>query len=192
MTNNDILRRIRYIFSFDDSKMMSLFSHDGVDASRSEISGWLKKEEDEGYQALNDETFARFLDAFITLKRGAQPGVKRVPDKQLSNNSILMKLKIAVNYKTEDIIAVLKLAGFNLSPHELSAFFRKPGHKHYRKCKDQVLRNFLKGLQIKYVGPVEVVEVSEQDKQPVKKSVETTPTKATHNIWGSGSSSKKR
>ncbi|MCK5433009.1 MAG: DUF1456 family protein, partial [Gammaproteobacteria bacterium] len=33
---------------------------------------------------------------------------------------------------------------------ELSAFFRKPGHKHYRNCQDQVLRKFLKGLQLKY------------------------------------------
>jgi uncharacterized protein YehS (DUF1456 family) len=37
-----------------------------------------------------------------------------------------------------------------LSKHELSAFFRRPGHKHYRKCKDQGLRSFLKGIQIKF------------------------------------------
>jgi hypothetical protein len=28
--------------------------------------------------------------------------------------------------------------------------FRKPGHKHYRRCEDQVLRNFLKGLQQRF------------------------------------------
>lgn len=29
-------------------------------------------------------------------------------------------------------------------------FSRKPDHKHYRECKDQMLRNVLKGVQIKY------------------------------------------
>jgi len=38
----------------------------------------------------------------------------------------------------------------HISKHELSAFFRKPGHKHYRECKDQVFRNFLNGVQLKY------------------------------------------
>jgi uncharacterized protein YehS (DUF1456 family) len=38
----------------------------------------------------------------------------------------------------------------NVSKHEVSAFFRKPGHKHYRSCGDQMLRTFLKGLQLKY------------------------------------------
>ena len=61
-----------------------------------------------------------------------------------------MKLKIALNLKSEDVLEILQLAEFQLSKHELSAFFRKPGHKHYRDCKDQVLRNFLKGLQMKY------------------------------------------
>ena len=47
---------------------------------------------------------------------------------------------------------LIKQADFSLSKHELSAFFRKPEHKHYRKCKDQVLRYFLKGVQLKYRG----------------------------------------
>jgi uncharacterized protein YehS (DUF1456 family) len=44
----------------------------------------------------------------------------------------------------------MELAGVRISKHELSAFFRRPDHKHYRECKDQILRNFLKGLQLKY------------------------------------------
>ena len=42
------------------------------------------------------------------------------------------------------------LANLRLSKHELRTFFRKPGHKHFRECKDQVLRNFIKGVQLKY------------------------------------------
>lgn len=60
----------------------------------------------------------------------------------------------ALNLRAEETLAILALNDFNISKHELSAFFRKPGHKHFRACKDQVLRNFLKGLQLKYRGNI--------------------------------------
>jgi len=63
---------------------------------------------------------------------------------------VLRKLKIAFDMKNEDVLALLSTAGLDLGKHELSAFFRRTDHKHYRPCKDQVLRNFLRGLQIKY------------------------------------------
>ena len=44
----------------------------------------------------------------------------------------------------------VNLAGFTLSNHELSAFFRKPGHKHFREMNDQVMRKLLQGLQMEY------------------------------------------
>ena len=61
-----------------------------------------------------------------------------------------MKLKIALNLKAEDVLEIMYLSDWRMSKHELSAFFRKPGHKHYRDCKNQILRNFLKGVQLKY------------------------------------------
>ena len=36
------------------------------------------------------------------------------------------------------------------SKHELSALFRRPDHKNYRECLDQVLRNFLDGMEKRY------------------------------------------
>ena len=35
---------------------------------------------------------------------------------------------------------------------ELGALFRAPGHKHYRECGDQILRNFLRGLTLRERG----------------------------------------
>jgi uncharacterized protein YehS (DUF1456 family) len=54
--------------------------------------------------------------------------------------------------KAEEILEIIGLANFSISKHELSAFFRRPGHKHYRFCNDQILRYFLKGMQLKYRG----------------------------------------
>jgi len=42
MTNNDILRRIRYTFDFNDSKMISLFGLADYEVTRAQISDWLK------------------------------------------------------------------------------------------------------------------------------------------------------
>ena len=63
---------------------------------------------------------------------------------------VFFKLKIALDLKAEDVLSVLELADVHISKHELSAFFRKPTHKNYRECQDQVLRNFLAGLQLLY------------------------------------------
>lgn len=149
MTNNDILRRMRYIYDFNDNAMIKLFAEADCKVSREQISDWLKKDDDENYKACNDVTLATFLNGFINNKRGKREGTQPEPETKLNNNIIFRKLKIALNMKDDDVLEVLKLANFRLSKHELSAFFRKPDHKHYRECKDQVLRNFLQGLQLK-------------------------------------------
>jgi len=47
---------------------------------------------------------------------------------------------------------ILADAGFPISKPELSALFRQPGHKNFRLCGDQLLRNFLKGLTLRVRG----------------------------------------
>ncbi|MBX2870050.1 MAG: DUF1456 family protein [Acidiferrobacterales bacterium] len=150
MTNNDVLKKIRYIFDYGDAKMMEIFSQANREVSRSDLSNWLKKEEDSDFQNLNDELLATFLNGLINERRGKREGEQPVAEKKLTNNLIFNKLKIALNFKAEDILETLELASFSMSKHELSALFRKPTHKHYRECKDQALRNFLKGLQLRY------------------------------------------
>ena len=73
----------------------------------------------------------------------------------MTNNDVLKKLRIALKMKDTDILETLKLTGFEISKTELSAFFRKPDHRNYMECGDQVLRRFLDGLIIKMRGPRE-------------------------------------
>lgn len=150
MTNNDILRRVRYIFDFNDDKMITLFGLAECKVTRAEISDWMKKEEDPDYKKLKDVQLATFLNGLIIDKRGKKDGPQPVPEKSLTNNAIFMKLKIALNLQAEDILEIMDSSDFRMSKHELSAFFRKVGHKHYRECKDQILRVFLKGLQMQH------------------------------------------
>jgi uncharacterized protein YehS (DUF1456 family) len=152
MNNNDILRRIRYTFDFGDSKMMAVFGLAGYEVSRAQVSDWLKKEEDPDYRKCNDQQLATFLNGLIIDKRGKKDGLQPEPETHLSNNIIFRKLRIALNLQAEDVLKLVNRGEFRISKHELSAFFRKPGHKHYRECKDQVLRNFIKGMQLEYRG----------------------------------------
>ena len=152
MINNDCLRRLRYILDFDDSKMIVVFAQGGQEVTRTQLSSWLKKEGTDDYQECSDASLAGFLNGLINEKRGKRDRPEAEPEKRLNNNMIFIKLKIAFNLKAEEVVAVLALADVKTSKHELSAFFRRSDHKHYRECLDQILRNFLKGLQIQYRG----------------------------------------
>ena len=150
MNNNDVLRKIRYTFDYTDEKMMSIFKSADVDVDRAQVSKWLKRDEDEDFEGIYDKSLASFLNGFINVRRGKKEGEQPKPEKTLNNNIILRKLKIALNLKDTDVLELLDLADFRFSKSELSALFRKPTHQHFRQCKDQVIRNFLHGMQIKY------------------------------------------
>lgn len=150
MTNNEILRRIRYTFNFDDAKMIAVFALADLAVTREEVSAWLKKDEDPGFRECNDTQLATFLNGLINDQRGKKEGVQPPPETRINNNIIFRKLKIALDLQSDDILDILRQQDRHISKHELSAFFRKPDHKHYRDCNDQIMRNFLNGVQQKY------------------------------------------
>ncbi len=152
MTNNDLLRRLRYNFDFSDDQMMKIFALAEVEVTRAQISDWMKKDDDPAWKSLDDKKFATCLNGFINLKRGKREGPQPKPEKNLNNNIIFRKLKIALNLRDDDILEMFKLADLEVSKHEISALFRKPGQSQYRQCKDQFLRNFIYGMQLKYRG----------------------------------------
>lgn len=150
MNNNDVLRRLRYTFNYNDKQMIALFASSGLQVNREQVSQWLKKDTDADFISCTDTDLAYFLNGFINEKRGKKDGPNPVAEKRLSNNIILTKLKIALNLKAEELITLLGSVDFRLNKPELSAFSRKSDHKHYRECKDQVLRNLLQAIDKKY------------------------------------------
>lgn len=150
MNNNDILRRIRYTFDINDATMIEIFALTNMEVSRAEISNWLKKDDDPYFEKLTDIPLSHFLNGFIIYKRGRKEGEQPIPEKRLNNNIIFRKLRIALNLQDEGILAILANVDFTISKHELSAFFRNPTQSQYRVCHDQILRNFIYGLQNTY------------------------------------------
>lgn len=150
MINNDILRRLRYALDFSDAKMVAIFAQADAEVTREQLSAWLKKDEDPECVKFNDTVLATFLNGLINELRGKREGPPLKPESHLTNNLILRKLKIALDLKSEDLLEMMDQTSVSISKHELSAFFRKPGHQHYRVCKDQVLRNFIDAMRLKY------------------------------------------
>lgn len=155
MTNNDILRRLRYALNISDSTMIEIFKLSEHEIEPSGLTNLLKKEDEKGYVECSDHVLELFLDGLIFHKRGkmeTKPAQEKKPDSPLTNNKILKKLRIALELKEDDMLEILKLGNIDVSKSELSALFRKEGHKNYKECGDQILRNFLKGLTIRYKG----------------------------------------
>lgn len=150
MTTNDTLRSLRYTFNLGDTEMIEVFALAEYPVTREQVSQWLKKDEDTDFKPLKDEELAIFLNGLICKNRGKKDGPPPLPEKRITNNIILKKIKIALDLKSNDVKEILGFADRLVSDHELSALFRKPEHKNYRACQDQILRCFLKGLQLKY------------------------------------------
>lgn len=155
MMNNDVLRGIRYALDLSDAKVVAITKLAEHDVEQADVANFLKKEDEEGFAECGDEVLISFLDGLIIHRRGKmepRPEQNKKPERRLSNNTILKKLRVAFALKEEDMHRVLELAGFSVSKPELSALFRLKGHKNYRACGDQLLRNFLKGLVIQHRG----------------------------------------
>jgi uncharacterized protein YehS (DUF1456 family) len=136
--------------------MITVFAQAELEVTRSQVSDWLKKDEDPEQQPCDDRILACYLNGLINEMRGKKEGAQPEPEVRLNNNIIFKKLKIALNLKAEDILRILALVDITISKHELSAFFRKKGHKHYRECQEQILRNFLHGIQMEYREETEI------------------------------------
>jgi len=147
MTHNDVLRSVRYLLNVSDATLADIIRLGHGEISRGELVAFLKKEDEDGYQACGDAVMAHFLNGLVIYKRGKDDSRPPQPvEVPVTNNTVLKKLRVAFELRDDDIIALLQRTGMSVSKTELSAFFRRPDHRNYRECGDQLLRYLLKGL----------------------------------------------
>jgi len=144
MINNDILRRLRYALNLNNRAMTGIFSLGGHALSEGDLDLLLKKDDEPGFVDCPDMLLLAFLDGLIVSRRGPREGEPE--SGTLNNNLILRKLRIALELKDSDMIRILEAGGMTISKSELSALFRKPEHRNFVSCRDQLLRRFLGGL----------------------------------------------
>lgn len=150
MDTNDIFRRLRYILGYNDFKMSEVFGLANDPIKQTTVTTWLKKDDDTDFVKMPDVMLATFLNGLINQKRGKKDGPQPAPEQEINNNIVFRKLRIAFDLQSDDILKLYELVDKSISPHELSAFFRKPTQSKYRECNDQYLRHFLTGMQAKY------------------------------------------
>ncbi|MDO6692969.1 DUF1456 family protein [Aliiglaciecola sp. 3_MG-2023] len=199
MNHNDILRRLRFALSLDDPATIAIFKLANYEMEKDYLSMLMKKEEEPGFMLCRDKILSLFLDGLIIQKRGKQEGVEPVVLKgsqRLSNNDILRKIRIAMSYRDEDMLTVLKLANFRLSKGELSAMFRKPDHRNYKESGDQVVRYLLKGMTVKYrpdAAKTSTTPVAKKDKYKKANTIRQkesakdnakSPSVENNSVWG--------
>src|SRR5689334_13550032 len=135
MAHNELLRSIRDALNLDDAAMVRIFREAGREVGLSAIAAFLKKEDEDDYIPCSNPIMGFFLDGLIIHYRGKQEGKTAPAEKplaELGNNAILKKLRIALDLKEDELVGIFKLAGIDMTKNELTALFRKPGHKHYK------------------------------------------------------------
>jgi uncharacterized protein YehS (DUF1456 family) len=157
VTNNDVLRRLRYALDLPDRKVVDLFKLADYDIGPDEFDILFMKEDEEGFAECDDALVEFFLRGLIVDRRGKRDDMKEgapahARKGRLSNNDILKQLRIALELREEDIVDILRLSGVKASKSEIGALFRKKDHPNFRPCGDQFLRYFLNGLTARYRG----------------------------------------
>ena len=152
MINNDVLRSIRYLLDLSDARIVEIsrLADSNFVLAKADVPSYLKKEGEAGYAECSDATLAHFLDGLVLHLRGKNETLPARPvATRVSNNLVLKKLRVALELKDLDMHEIFAAAGFPVSKPEMSALFRQPGHRNFRACGDQMLRNFLKGLTLR-------------------------------------------
>lgn len=155
MINNDILRAIRYMLDLSDARVVEIvqLADPGFALDKEHAQAYLKKEGEQDYAECPNPVLARFLDGLVIFRRGRDENAPSRPlEKRVTNNVVLKKLRVAFELKDVDMHQILESVGFPVSKPELSALFRQPGHKNFKLCGDQLLRNFMKGLTLRLRG----------------------------------------
>ncbi len=155
MINNDVMRSIRYMLDLSDSKVVEIARLADADfvIDKADVPALLKKDGEDGFVVCSDRILAHFLDGLVFHYRGRDESLPQRPvETRITNNLVLKKLRVAFQLKDVDMHQIFEAAGFPLSKPEMTALFRQADHKHFRLCGDQILRNFLKGLTLRFRG----------------------------------------
>lgn len=142
-----MINRLRFILDVNDQVLSECFALGGCQVTSDEMIHFFKSEDHELYRLCSEEYFTRFLDGLIIYRRGPSKNGSRNPV-ALTNNMILKKVRIALELEARDLDNTFILADCELSPHEISSLFRKPGTKHFTECSDHILERFFSGLSL--------------------------------------------
>jgi len=156
MNNNDIVRRIRFIFNIKNEDMRRIFELGDLPINGDRYRAIMTKQPIEAPrdEYLKRTELERFMNGLIISQRGIKKdadGQIIAPDFSMQrdndiNNVVIKKLKIAMTYTNEDLMAFWEAADFTVSKGEVGAMLRRKGHPKYLVAGDQFMRKLLAGM----------------------------------------------
>ena len=165
MDNSDVALRIRYAASLDDADTVRVIALGGQELDVATVAAWRESKKEEASESPMVECQSAELDALLTglviERRGPPPTTNQAArvsngreetSTTRDNNVVLKQLRIAFKLRTDEVHALIVQGGGRITKSETGALFRNPTARNYRRCGDQVLRWFLKGLGEKERG----------------------------------------
>ena len=175
MDNNEFTRRVRYALQIDDAEAARLMLLGGKPASAEQAAAWRQRDDEAGYLPCTDVAVQALLDGLIADRRSSAgtlsvesaeapsvwperrsaPARASVPLHRPSaapkghatdNNTRLKQLRIALALRSDAVQNIMTAGGAQVGSSEVAALFRKPGTRNFRRCGDQLLRQFINGL----------------------------------------------
>ena len=156
MNNNSILQTIQFALHLETPHLEQIFALVNIKLEPNQLIGYFIDTRLEDYIACPNNIVRAFLDGLILYKRGpSTKPLEEFSNLAITNNAVLKKLRIAMDFHEEDVRLVLERARADVKNIDLSGIFRKEGHKNYKKCDDQVIIAFLIGIRLAIKKPVE-------------------------------------
>lgn len=153
MNNNELLKRINETMQINEEDMVKIFGLGEVEVAKDEVKKMLADYGDNHMDCTNPK-LESFLNGLIVYKRGpkeSKPDEEAKPKLAINvrknrNNVVLKKLKIVFSLSSEEMLDLINSGDLNIQKQDLSAVFRKQGHKNYRYCSDHYVKELLKGI----------------------------------------------
>ena len=157
MQINDILFKLTKALSLSQEEMIKAYALADYEMTKERLESILKRRQDKGYAEATYEELGVFLDGLVLLKRG--PSDKVATDEEsvpLTNNLILKKVRVAMELKEPELVILFALAEVELTKRQIGSLFRKEGTKNFKACSDELLMEFLEGLDEFYYDGEEI------------------------------------
>ncbi|MEO6800565.1 MAG: DUF1456 family protein, partial [Rhodanobacter sp.] len=102
MINNDVLRAIRYMLDLSDGKVVEIIhlADPGLPVTKDDVQAMLKKDGEPGHVECSNRQLVLFLNGLVVHLRGNDGNhPPRPPEKRVTNNLVLKKLRVAFELK---------------------------------------------------------------------------------------------
>ncbi len=146
MHNNTLLAHLVQAFSLEEADVQRLIALGGWTLDASQVAARMRVR---SATPLTDRELGALLDGLIVERRGPRPdGAPAATPVEVtySNNAVLKKLRIALDFKEEQMAAAFAAGGDPLDHYAIGALFRKERQKQFRPCTDARLAAFLRGV----------------------------------------------